>query len=355
MKKKRIVTVDMARMFAIFCVILTHSVEGVWQMDVNSLNARKDSINLVILGLHTIGRMGVPVFMLLSGYLLLDREYDKDKIIKFWKRNMAGLLISTEIWIIIYYIFSCWLYKQKLQIGEIIPELLFYKNANANHLWYMGQIIGIYLFLPFVAIALKEITRKMSYFITGIAFLYLGLQSTVNIFRAASGKEALSSQVNMNFICGIYGILLILGWMIKKEYFEHVKTKILLIIMCISYIGVLYVQIFAYKHHIEYSLWYDSGLLIIASVCLLIVILRIKKVICKSLVTWFGYSSFAVYLIHNIFRMYFNKFMSDKHIFTSSGIVHFVMLFVVTMCLSNLAVLIISKNKKIAKVLFCMK
>lgn len=111
MKKKRIVTVDMARMFAIFCVILTHSVEGVWQMDVNSLNARKDSINLVILGLHTIGRMGVPVFMLLSGYLLLDREYDKDKIIKFWKRNMAGLLISTEIWIIIYYIFSCWLYK----------------------------------------------------------------------------------------------------------------------------------------------------------------------------------------------------------------------------------------------------
>jgi len=93
MKKKRIVTVDMARMFAIFCVILTHSVEGVWQMDVNSLNARKDSINLVILGLHTIGRMGVPVFMLLSGYLLLDREYDKDKINKIYFREFDNSLL----------------------------------------------------------------------------------------------------------------------------------------------------------------------------------------------------------------------------------------------------------------------
>lgn len=97
MKKKRIVTVDMARMFAIFCVILTHSVEGVWQMDVNSLNARKDSINLVILGLHTIGRMGVPVFMLLSGYLLLDREYGRVANIY---RNMDNYILYIFLLVI---------------------------------------------------------------------------------------------------------------------------------------------------------------------------------------------------------------------------------------------------------------
>lgn len=57
MEKKRIITVDLARMIAIFCVILTHAVESVWQMDVNSLLARKYYINLVILGLHTIGRL----------------------------------------------------------------------------------------------------------------------------------------------------------------------------------------------------------------------------------------------------------------------------------------------------------
>lgn len=325
------------------------------QIDLNSLLARKYYINLVILGLHTIGRLGVPIFMLLSGYLLLDREYNKDRIIKFWKRNMMGLLISMEIWIFIYYIFVCWLYKQKLQIDEIVPRLLFFKNANANHLWYMGQIIGIYLFLPFVAIALKEVSRKMAFFMTGIAFVYLNLQSTINIFRLADGKEALSSQVNMSFIGGAYGILLILGWMIKKNYFENIKTNILIIIMSLSYIGVLYIQIFAYKHHIEYGLWYDSGLLVISSVCLLIIILRIKKVICKRWITWFGYSSFAVYLIHNIFKMYFNKFMCDKQFLVSSGTLHFIVLFMITICLSNLAVLVISKNKRIAKILFCMK
>lgn len=57
MEKKRIITVDLARMIAIFCVILTYAVESVWQMDVNSLLARKYYINLVILGLHTIGRL----------------------------------------------------------------------------------------------------------------------------------------------------------------------------------------------------------------------------------------------------------------------------------------------------------
>ena len=49
-----------------------------------------------------IGRIGVPFFLMITGYLLLDRAYDDEKVHRFWTKNCKGLIIVTVIWSAIY-------------------------------------------------------------------------------------------------------------------------------------------------------------------------------------------------------------------------------------------------------------
>ena len=40
-----------------------------------------------------IGRIGVPFFLMITGYLLVDRVYDDQKVRKFWNNNCKSLII----------------------------------------------------------------------------------------------------------------------------------------------------------------------------------------------------------------------------------------------------------------------
>mgnify|MGYP000697734088 CR=1 FL=1 len=46
------------------------------------------------IGLSTLG---VPLFLMISGYLLLDRDYTKERTLTFFKRNLLPLVVSYEI------------------------------------------------------------------------------------------------------------------------------------------------------------------------------------------------------------------------------------------------------------------
>ena len=90
-----------------------------------------------------IGRIGVPFFLMITGYLLLDRTYDDERVRKFWQKNCKGLIIVTVIWAIIYAISLQFVAVKSGQVnfGEA-GELFF------SHMWYMPMIIGMYLSMP---------------------------------------------------------------------------------------------------------------------------------------------------------------------------------------------------------------
>lgn len=55
----------------------------------------------------TIGRLGVPIFLFLTGALTLKKQIDTDEdVLKFYKKNLIPLLITIEIWNVFYNLFS---------------------------------------------------------------------------------------------------------------------------------------------------------------------------------------------------------------------------------------------------------
>ena len=82
----RIVKLDIARTFAILCVVLCHCSEMIYTQQSVKVAELGISSRIFMFGTFTIGRLGVPIFLYLSGILLLKKTIDSDEdIFKFYK------------------------------------------------------------------------------------------------------------------------------------------------------------------------------------------------------------------------------------------------------------------------------
>ena len=91
-KKERIFYYDFLRAFAIIAVLLCH-------MDIfyGPLNTPLQVIAKYVL--HDIGRMGVPIFLMISGALLLNKDYDLSVFLKkkVYKNNISIYILGIHI------------------------------------------------------------------------------------------------------------------------------------------------------------------------------------------------------------------------------------------------------------------
>ena len=61
--RKQYFTLDLLRVFAILCVILVHTTERVYQINLEAMPFYTVQRQWFALTLFTIGRMGVPIFL----------------------------------------------------------------------------------------------------------------------------------------------------------------------------------------------------------------------------------------------------------------------------------------------------
>lgn len=173
---KRVVSIDLLRAFAIITVVLCHSTENIYTMNQSFLSQISVQSRLFAIASFSVGRLGVPIFIFITGYLFLKRKYDDASCLIFWKKNWIGLLITTEIWIILYHIFFAIFYNQPFNTKLMLENMLFLKQVPLSHMWYMPMIIGLYIFIPFVANAVQKFSvnvLKWPIMFAGGYYLYL--------------------------------------------------------------------------------------------------------------------------------------------------------------------------------------
>ena len=95
---------------------------------------------------------------------------------------MFGMLVATEIWICVYYVFSLWIDNTKFSFFFLLRQMLFFRGASCPHLWYMPVILGLYIFLPFIANALNKIDGRILMYPVLLVVLYLFITPIINIF-----------------------------------------------------------------------------------------------------------------------------------------------------------------------------
>ena len=218
----------------------------------------------------TFGRIGVPLFFMLSGYLLLDRDYSSsDKIFAFYKHNLIPLVITSEIWIVIYGITFLADSSAGYTVTNLVEDMLFLKAHDMGHMWYIPVITGIYIALPFVSNAVKKISVKALWvpltFLFALSFVFY----TLRLLQDSLGWQvALSSTLDTAFLGGVYGFYVLMGLMCKRCAFKKIPSPVLLVLGA-AFFGITVWTLYGLRAAgYDFHLWYNYPPLLICSVCL---------------------------------------------------------------------------------------
>ncbi len=347
MNKTRIEWIDLVRAIAIFTVLYIHSVDGIFIISSDALMNFTMISRMFQFASMFIGRIGVPFFLMISGYLLLDRAYDDEKVKKFWHKNCKTLIIVTILWAVVYAASLLFISNRFTQVNMVEAGNLFF-----SHMWYMPMIIGMYLSLPFASNAIRSFDKRTVFQATVIFTLLAFVLPFISLLCDINGIQNVTIQYCLGFSGGIYGVYIILGYLVKKGMFKDISSKILWIIAIISFAACFLFQYYTYTIGYNFLLWYDFPFILTGSFALFELVSRMDRVMLYDQVKFFSKYSFAVFLIHNLFRLPLLPYVVDLP-FTDP--VKALILWVILIICSFTAAAIIYRIPKVGKFLLYMK
>lgn len=150
---KRIKYCDALKALAIILVILIHVVGVYRDVFINSNKVYYFFLSL----LDSIDRIAVPSFFMVTGILMLNKKPEKKYSI-YLKKRMPKLIITFTIFSLIYYIYETYKADQSLSVFSFTKTFLTYGGFK-YHLWFMYEIIRIYILIPFLYSFIKSLKK----------------------------------------------------------------------------------------------------------------------------------------------------------------------------------------------------
>ena len=142
-EKKRYFGIDLIRVVACFLVMQTHAGEIYYIDDEGGLI--KDKKNIYPGIFNSLARVCVPLFVIISGYLLLPMKTDYST---FLKKRMTRVVFPFIAFCIFYDLY--FFIKGDIDYKEMllnIPLILINYGTQIGHLWFMYMIMGVYLYI----------------------------------------------------------------------------------------------------------------------------------------------------------------------------------------------------------------
>ena len=298
MSKNRVEWIDLVRAIAILTVLYIHATDGIYIISSDAIMNYTLFSRIFQFASLFIGRIGVPFFLMITGYLLLDRTYNDERVRQFWEKNCKGLIIVTVIWTVIYAISL-----QFVTLGSASVNFTEAGNLFFSHMWYMPMIIGMYLSMPFVSSALKNFSPQTINQATIVFSLLAFLLPFITVLCDMHGVQNVTIQYCLGFSGGVYGIYIILGYLVKQGLFKKYSSNKLGILAIVSFAICIVFQYYSFLRGYNFFLWYEFPFILTGSFALFELCSRKEHVRAFPLVTLLSKYSFAVFLIHNLFRL----------------------------------------------------
>ena len=321
-KKKRYFGIDLIRVFSCFLVILFHSGCIYYIDEKGGLIKNKKNIWPGIY--NSLARVCVPLFVIISGYLLLPVKTDYKT---FFKKRITRIIFPFFSFCIFYdiYHFAKGEFDWK-QFLLNIPQIFLNYGTYLGHLWYIYMILGLYLFMPIISPWIER-AEKVHFYYYFIIWIISSTTEYIHLFYGEVWGEAFWNKTST--VSGFIGEF---GYAVFGAFSKlHLKDKNYYLLGIILYIigsGVTMFGFF-YKRNdakttqeIEITWQFDSTNVLIAS-CGLFLLLR--KIDCKNsminkIFNDIALKSFGMYLIHMFFRYLFEYAFDARNKFPAWSI-----------------------------------
>ena len=201
----RVAGIDYLRIIACFLVVLYHvphctNYENVGFNDFFSH------------GIYTlcfyIGRLAVPLFFIISGYLLFP---SKEEIRPFIRKRLERVLFPTLFWMMVFFFLG-------VPLDEGVVNLPYIQRCQ--HLWYMFALIGVYLTIPllspwFIRASDKDIILVIVLWIITLFYPIINSFTPIELQYSHTGMLFSTPYHSLLNFSGYFGFVLV-GGCIKR-------------------------------------------------------------------------------------------------------------------------------------------
>jgi surface polysaccharide O-acyltransferase-like enzyme len=208
------ISVDVIRTVAIIAVIFLHATADLTVIQMNQFEIFRWATNDVY---QSIGRICVPLFVMLSGALLLQPE-KHDTLVSFFKKRWARIGLPWIFWGTAYFAWVFWVEQQPLTSNAIVQGIL---TGPYYHFWYLYMLLGLYLLTPVLRILLPKINRVTVKRYIGLWFI----GAAVLPFAGALTTNSLFSNVLTNPVWVGYLLFGLVGYLILGTFLLNVRIS----------------------------------------------------------------------------------------------------------------------------------
>lgn len=282
MKKTREYAFDILRVISMIMVIIIH-IANVYCRSFGMISTKSYLISLIF---NTICRVSVPIFFMISGSLLLDRSFNKEKYLK----RVLKYVILIVVWDIIYLV---WEY---FYLGITYDKLyMLVIDPYRAHLWFLYTILVLYAIQPLLKLIMDKSNNVVKIILLTV-WIILSLASMINPYVAKF--FTIFSYIGY-FIIGKY----LYDFIKKYDLRKYNISLVLIMIICFS-ISIWMNYSLSIKLNQFYNLFfaYRTPFIMISSFALYVLIIsNYRKDSLNKFITGLSDLSLGVYLIHGIF------------------------------------------------------
>ncbi|HSK26997.1 MAG TPA: acyltransferase family protein [Jiangellales bacterium] len=204
---------DLARVVAIGAVVLVHvlapAVNGTFVEEGTSSWWLANALNAA-------SRWCVPVFLMVSGALILDpRRVERPR--DFYRKRMTRIGIPLVVWTVVYLAFRRWFLAEPVGLTDAGRDVL--SGTPFLQLYFLFVLLGLYLIAPFLRIVLRHTTRRMQ---AGFAAVMLGLGVVDQAAATLAGVGGANAATRFLPFAGYF----VAGWVLRDMALDRRIVRI---------------------------------------------------------------------------------------------------------------------------------
>lgn len=157
-----------------------------------------------------ISKIDVPLFLMLTGALLLKKDMEPKKIAKKLIRMLIVLLLFTAVFYIRLHILK---YSDIFTISDFFIRL--YKGDIIIPYWYIYAYISFLLAFPFLRAMVKSLPENAYKYLIGIAILFIAILPCLE-YRFSTGSVTLNQYGKVSWLFTNIVIYPLIGYYLEN-------------------------------------------------------------------------------------------------------------------------------------------
>lgn len=226
-----------------------------------------ENIRWVVVDIYqSLARIAVPVFIMLTGALLLQPA-KKESIGVFFKKRWSRIGFPFIFWGAIYFAWDFLVVRVPFSAGAIIQGIL---NGPYSQFWYLYVLFGLYLLTPVLRIFMANADPAVIKY-----FLVVSLTGLA-VMPIFGSLIPYTLNVNVFTVTGFVGYFVLGAYLLTVQVRRSTITIFMILGIALTTIGTYILAATVGGTQMYYFQQYFSPTIILSSVMVFLLLLKIK-------------------------------------------------------------------------------